>query len=60
LEGEGDLMMFVERRLEAMCATLVDRAAEGNAVYQRLIDDGHLTLYQGEVAFVQRYGSDWM
>ncbi len=59
LERAGDLMLFVERRLRAMCETLVDRAAEGDAAYQRLIDDGHLAHYQAEVAFVQQHGLDW-
>jgi hypothetical protein len=59
LERAGDLMLVVERRLQAMCETLVDRAAQGDAVYQHLIDEGHLAHYQAEVAFVRQHGSEW-
>ena len=59
LERAGDLTLVVERRLRALCETLVDRAAEGDAVYQRLIDDGHLAHYQAEVAFIQQHGPGW-
>lgn len=52
LERAGDPIRVVERRLHALCTTLVDRAAAGDAAYQRLIDDGHLAHYQAEVVFV--------
>jgi hypothetical protein len=53
------LIETVERRLEAMCTTLLDRAAAGDAAYQRLIDAGHLDHYRREIAFLRQYGEEW-
>lgn len=59
LDHAGDLVATVERRLQHMCTLLIDRAAAGDAAYQRLIDEGHLAHYQSEVSFVQQHGHDW-
>lgn len=59
LDCAGDLIETVERRLQGMCTWLIDGAAAGDAARQRLIDDGHLAYYQGEVASVQKHGSTW-
>ncbi len=59
LDRAGDIIETVERRLQAMCTTLIDRAAAGDTASQRMIEEGHLAYYRGEVAFVQQQGSAW-
>jgi hypothetical protein len=53
------LIETAERRLESMCAYMVDRAAAGDAVHVRLVDEGHLELYRREPAFIRQHGRDW-
>jgi hypothetical protein len=59
LDDASDLISTVERRLQAMCALLVERAAVGDMAYRRLIDDGHLDHYREEISFIRDYGADW-
>jgi hypothetical protein len=54
-----DLLAAVERRLEAVCDLLSERADAGDAAYQRLVAEGHLDHYRHEVAFVRRYAAAW-
>lgn len=54
-----DLLPTVERRLEALCNLLMERAAAGDEAYRRLVAEGHLDHYRREVAFVRRHASEW-
>ncbi|MEA2526119.1 MAG: hypothetical protein QOF73_3346 [Thermomicrobiales bacterium] len=54
-----ELLQTVERRLDALCSTVIEGAAAGDAGYQHLIDTGHLDHYRREIAFLQRHASDW-
>jgi hypothetical protein len=54
-----DLLPTVERRLEAVCALLIERSEAGDTAYRRLIDDGHLDHYRHEVDFIRRHASAW-
>jgi hypothetical protein len=54
-----DLLPTVARRLEAVCALLIERAEAGDDTYQRLITEGHLDHYRREVAFVRGHASEW-
>jgi hypothetical protein len=53
LTDRHDLLETVERRLEALCALMVGRAAGGDAAYQRLLAEGHLAHYEREIAFLR-------
>lgn len=47
------------KRLDVLCRTLVDGAAQGNTAYQRMIDEGHVAHYQREIAFLREHYRDW-
>jgi hypothetical protein len=46
---------MLEPRLQAMCTTIVELAASGNASFQRMLVEGHLQHYQREIAALQHY-----
>jgi hypothetical protein len=48
------------KRLDVLCRTLVDGAAQGNIAYQRMIDEGHVAHYQREIAFLREHYRDWL
>lgn len=48
-----DLLETVERRLTALCELVVERAAGGDTAYQRLVAEGHLAHYEGEIVFLR-------
>jgi len=53
------LESWILKRLDVLCRTLVDGAAQGNTSYQRMIDEGHVTHYQREMAFLREHCRDW-
>ena len=53
------LARWLLKRLDALCRTLTDGAAQGNTAYQRMIDEGHVAHYEREMAFLQEHFSDW-
>jgi hypothetical protein len=53
------LIETVERRIEAMCALLANRAAAGDAPYVRMVEEGHLEHYRRETSFIRIHGRDW-
>ena len=59
LERPTDLVPTVERRLHALCATLIERAASGDLAYRRMIDGGHLDHYRREIRFLRHHGGEW-
>lgn len=54
-----DLVPTVVRRLEASCALLIERSEAGDAVYLRLVAEGHLDHYRREVDFIRHHASEW-
>jgi len=48
------LLNTVEYRLETLCNTIVEEARKGNKAFQKMIDEGHITYYQDEIAFIQK------
>jgi hypothetical protein len=53
LERPTELPAAVEERLEALCAFLEARAAAGDPVFGRHVAEGHLALYQRDLAYVR-------
>jgi hypothetical protein len=50
LASAPGLLDMVARRIAAMCALLADRAASGDPAFRKMVDEGHLTHYQRELA----------
>ncbi len=59
LKVPDDLKQWVIKRIIALCDTLITGAAKGNAAYQRMIDEGHVSHYQNEILFLQEHFTDW-
>lgn len=59
MEEEGYLEM-VELRLEGLTALMTRKAAEGDAAFQKMIEEGHLEHYQKDIAFLCKHGKEWM
>jgi hypothetical protein len=51
---------WLQKRLDVLCRTLMDGAAQGNIAYQRMIDEGHVAHYQREMAFLREHYRDWL
>src|SRR4051794_9665807 len=54
-----DLLPTVVRRVEAVCALLIERSEAGDRAYQRLVAEGHLDHYRREVDFIHHHASEW-
>lgn len=55
-----DLRQWIMERLAAMCDTLRKGAAEGNAAFQKMVDEGHLAHYENEILFVAEHFQEWL
>ena len=49
------VLNMLESRLQAMCTTIIESAAAGNASFQRMLVEGHLQHYQREIEALHRY-----
>lgn len=49
------VLEMLEPRLQAMCTTIIELAAAGNASFQRMLVEGHLQHYQREIEALHRY-----
>lgn len=59
-EIDADVIVMVERRLQALCETMERRAAEGDEAFQKMIDEGHREHYQKDIEFIRNYGHEWI
>ena len=50
LDSTEELLDTIEERLQFLCTWLNEHAASGDAAYQKMIDEGHLTHYQRELS----------
>jgi Phosphotransferase enzyme family len=57
--GMNDLQTVL-RRLEAVCRTIHRKAGEGDAAFQKMIEEGHVEHYQKDIAFIQDHHKDWI
>ena len=55
-----EFLDMVLLRLEGLCKLSRRKAAEGDMAFQKMIDEGHLEHYQKDIAFIQRYGKEWI
>ncbi|UGB33248.1 phosphotransferase [Metabacillus sp. B2-18] len=56
---EGYLEMVL-LRLEGLCIYMKRKASEGDSVFQKMIDEGHLDHYEKDIEFIRQYGSEWV
>ena len=59
LEQRQHLLSMVEHRLELLCATIAERAADGDPAWQRLLEEGHVDYYRRCIAFVRDHVVEW-
>ncbi|GKU76029.1 phosphotransferase [Paenibacillus sp. L3-i20] len=59
MEAPDDLKHWVIKRLQAMCATLSQGAANEVAAFVKMVEDGHLLHYQNEIKFLNVHFDDW-
>ncbi|AZN41924.1 phosphotransferase enzyme family protein [Paenibacillus albus] len=55
----NELQGWIIERLTAVCDTLRNGAAEGNAAFQKMVDDGHLAHYENEIRFLNDHFIEW-
>ncbi len=53
------LLRTVERRLEVLCATIIERAASGDLAWRHMLEQGHLDHYRRCITFIQRHYTEW-
>ncbi len=56
----NELQRWIIQRLTTLCDTLRNGAAEGNAAFQAMVDEGHLAHYESEIRFVTDHFNDWI
>lgn len=55
-----DLQSWIIRRLQAMCDTLRNGAAEGHPAFVAMVEEGHLAHYEREIQFVTGHYEEWI
>jgi hypothetical protein len=46
-------------RLEGLCKTIKRKAEEGDAAFQKMLEEGHVEHYEKDIAFVREHGEEW-
>jgi len=54
------LKQWITQRLTTMCDTLRNGATDGNAAFQKMIEEGHLTHYENEIQFITARFDEWI
>ncbi|MBY6086477.1 phosphotransferase [Priestia flexa] len=57
---EKNYLETVVLRLEGLCAYMKRKAEEGDTAFQQMIKQGHFDHYQEDIAFIRKYGKDWL
>ncbi|MBM7702325.1 aminoglycoside phosphotransferase family protein [Metabacillus iocasae] len=61
MEGiESGFLEMVLLRVEALCKTMKRKAEEGDAAFQKMIEEGHFEHYQKELQFIREHGKEWV
>lgn len=55
----NELRQWMIQRLTTLCDTLSNGAADGNAAFQKMVDEGHLAHYESEIRFVTDHFEEW-
>ncbi|QWC21111.1 phosphotransferase [Bacillus haikouensis] len=59
MDFEEDFVEMVLLRLEGICKTIKRKAEEGDAAFQKMLDEGHVDHYEKDLAFVREHGGEW-
>ncbi len=59
-EINEDFLDIVILRLEGLCKTINRKAIEGDAAFQKMVDEGHLEHYQKDIKFIRVHGKEWI
>ncbi|KKI91378.1 aminoglycoside phosphotransferase [Bacillus sp. SA1-12] len=61
IEGmENGFLEMVLLRVEGLCKYMIKKASEGDAAFQKMVDEGHLEHYQKELQFIRKHGKEWI
>lgn len=55
-----DYVEMVLLRLEGLCQYMKRKAGEGDAAFQKMLDEGHYEHYQEDIAFIRQHGKEWI
>ncbi|QKS69842.1 phosphotransferase [Paenalkalicoccus suaedae] len=59
-ELKEGLIEMVMLRLAGLCATMRRKADEGDAAFQKMIEERHDEHYQKDIAFIREHGTEWV
>jgi thiamine kinase-like enzyme len=59
MDFEDDFVDKVLLRLEGICKTIKRKASEGDAAFQKMLEEGHVEHYEKDIAFVREHGKEW-
>jgi thiamine kinase-like enzyme len=59
MDFEEDIVGMVLLRLEGICKTIKRKAEEGDAAFQKMLDEGHVEHYEKDITFVREHGEEW-
>ena len=54
------LKRAIQQRVLALCDTLRERAAAGEAAFVKMVEEGHLTHYERELEFLDVHLGEWI
>lgn len=57
--NEGTLEMVL-LRLEGLCKTIARKSSEGDAAFQKMVEEGHILHYQEDIAFIKEHKNEWI
>lgn len=60
MNRRNDLIDQIVFRLETLWNTLIIKANDGDEVFKKMIDEGHLVHYQDEIKFIKMHGHEWV
>ncbi|MDQ0208677.1 phosphotransferase [Alkalicoccobacillus murimartini] len=57
---DKDFLEMVLLRIECLCTYMIKKASEGDAAFQKMIDEGHLIHYKKDLEFIREHGHEWI
>ncbi|MED1782397.1 phosphotransferase [Brevibacillus fortis] len=60
MEWKENAVEMVLLRLEGLYRTIARKASEGDAAFQKMIEEGHIRHYQEDIAFIHKHKGEWV
>ncbi|MFF0826735.1 phosphotransferase [Brevibacillus sp. NPDC003359] len=60
MEWKEKPVEMVVLRLEGLCKTIARKASEGDAAFQKMVEEGHIRHYQEDIAFINKHKGEWV